>query len=119
MKEIIYFQTLLHKRIIILRSILLLSSHLCMGLPGGLFLSGFPTKTVYTLLLSPIRATCPIHLILLDLITLLILGEHEPYMSPRFKTSVVVSNTARVEKRAVRCTLENAVQTTAFEVSET
>ena len=41
----------------------------------GLFPSGFPTKTLYTRLLSPIRATCPAHLIRLDFITLTILSE--------------------------------------------
>ena len=30
------------------RSILILSTHLRLGLPGGLFPSGFPTKTLYT-----------------------------------------------------------------------
>ena len=34
------------------RSILILSSHLHLGLPSGLFLKGFPTKTLHTPLLS-------------------------------------------------------------------
>ena len=39
------------------RSILILSTHLCLGLPSDLFLSSFPTKTLYTPLSSPIRPT--------------------------------------------------------------
>ena len=57
------------------RSILILSTNLRLGLPSGLFPSGFPSKSLNTLLSSHIRATCPTHLILIDFITRAILGE--------------------------------------------
>ena len=57
------------------RSIMILS-YLRLGLPVGFFPSSFPTKTLHTLFLSPIRATCPTNLILLDPITRIIFGEN-------------------------------------------
>jgi hypothetical protein len=51
------------------RPIFILQSHLRLSLPSGLLPSDFPTKILYTSLLSLIRATWPAHLILLDLIS--------------------------------------------------
>ena len=57
-------------------SIWMLSSHLCLGLPSGLFPSGFASQnSVCNSPLPFIHATCPAPLILLDLITRIILGE--------------------------------------------
>ena len=50
-------------------------SHLRLGSSSALFPSGFLTKILYTSLLFPIRATCPSHRILLDVITRTILGK--------------------------------------------
>jgi hypothetical protein len=49
--------------------------HLHLGLPSGLFPSGFPTNILYAFFFIVIRATCPAPLILLGLIILIILGE--------------------------------------------
>jgi hypothetical protein len=40
------------------KSHLIFSIHPHLGLPSGLFLSGFPTNSLYAFLFSPIRATC-------------------------------------------------------------
>ena len=66
----------------------MLSSHLRLGLPSGLFPSVFPTKTLCKPLPSSIRATCPAHLIVLDFITRTILGGEY-----RVELRVSVSNT--------------------------
>jgi hypothetical protein len=58
-----------------LRLILILSSHLRLGLPKGLFPPGLPVNNLKVLLASYILATRPVHLNLLDLITMTILGE--------------------------------------------
>ena len=57
------------------RSSLILSSHLRLGLPKGLFPVDLPVKILNALLPSSILVTCPAYLNLLDLITLTILGE--------------------------------------------
>jgi hypothetical protein len=51
-----------HINPISLRSIFILFTHLHLGLPSGLYTSGFPANILYAFLFSPICATCPSHL---------------------------------------------------------
>jgi hypothetical protein len=92
-----------------LRCILILSSHLRLGLHKGFFPVGLPVKILKALLPSSILATCPAHLHLLHLITLTILGEryklwsslvwcliHSPFASlldPNIGLRILFSNT--------------------------
>ena len=58
-----------------LKSILIVSFHLRLGLPEGLFTVGLSIKILKGLLTSSILAILPAHIMLLNFITLTILGE--------------------------------------------
>ena len=71
------------------RSILILSSHLYLGLPSGLFPSGFPhQKTLFARLLSSMCATWPIHHVLHHIITQIIFGGQYRSLSSSLCTSL-------------------------------
>ena len=57
------------------RTRLIISFHQRLGFPSGLLPSGLPTKILYVYPPSLLRATCPAHLIVLNLITGPIFGE--------------------------------------------
>jgi hypothetical protein len=67
LSRVISIQSSPNHRISPRSTLILLSIHRHLGLPSGLFPSGFPTNNPYAFPLS-IRATCPAYLILLDLI---------------------------------------------------
>jgi hypothetical protein len=67
-----------------LRAILILFTQLYLGLPSGLYPSGFPTNILYVVVFSSICATSPAQLIRLDLIVLIILGEEYSYEAPHY-----------------------------------
>ena len=57
-------------------SSLQLSSHLTIGLPSGLFTSGFPIRNLYTRLFFPTSSQC------LHFITITLLGEQQKSRTP-------------------------------------
>jgi hypothetical protein len=50
-------------------SILILSTHLRLGHPSGVFPSRFPTNILYAFRFTSIRATCPVHLIIIIILS--------------------------------------------------
>jgi hypothetical protein len=56
-------------------SVFIITSHIRLGFPSGLFHSGSPTIILYLPPFSRIHTTCPAHLILLNLITRIIFDD--------------------------------------------
>jgi hypothetical protein len=86
---------------------LIFSSDLRLRLPSGLFISGYPLKILYALIISQMLDTCPEHLIRLDLITVII----PMYKGARISESGYVNSSTLVD---VSPTLHNSDSTVSI-----
>jgi hypothetical protein len=62
-------------------------THLYLGLPRGLFPSGFSTNNLYTDLFGPIHVSCSANLISIDLTILIMPGQSISYEVPHYALS--------------------------------
>jgi hypothetical protein len=69
---------------ILVRSILILFSHLHLGLPSSLFLSGIPINILYAFLFPPVRVKRPAHFVLIEMTTLIIFGDQYNFRFMQF-----------------------------------
>jgi hypothetical protein len=102
------------------RPILILSIHLRLGLPNGLFPSGFRTNNLYAFLFYTIHATCPVHFILLNMIILIILAEESKSRSSSLCTMhKTLHNQTRECSHCRRCKLVAKTNSHALTMNDT
>ena len=81
MKHVTEASTAHPSHFINVRSILIITLHLHLGLPSGHFPSGVPNNILYAILFFLTHATCPTHIILLDFITITTYSEQHKWWS--------------------------------------